>query len=430
MLYGLCSLSMSLGRRQAKMDMQGHGWRVRVLLPIMLVGLGAATPKDEAARRLRQTEAERAGSVHVELASSRAAAKAAAREAMLAAERIQSAAKLRAIEQRVQDAARQVDEAATAEKAEEDEVAKRSESLSSMLPLALRLSIYPSEVLLAAPAPPDKAVEGLLATQGVSAELARQVGALRTEQEKARQLAASVASRRSALDAERARQARAASLLDRQITQADQAQANALDQAAVAAQAASVLAAQADDLRSAIAAMDAAERRAAEQAARAAQAEQAQRHQRLADSARARQAVLNRPAGPGLSGATPSVTLVAGHITRGWGSPSEDGPSTGLTYSVTSGAFVVSPCAGRVAFAAPFRSYGRLMIIECGAGYDFVLAGMDRLDAPVGRGVRAGEPVGRMAQGSMAAQNSPLLYVELRKNGQAINPLPYLNGKP
>ena len=397
-----------------------------LLLPVTLISLGGAAPKDEAAMRLRRTEHARAGSLIAAAASSRAATQAAAREAALAAQRVQAAARLRTIEVRVQDAARQVGDAAAAEKAAEDEVAQRSDSISAMLPMALRLSLYPSETLLAVPAPPDKAVEGLLATQGVSAELARQVSDLRAEQAKARDLAASVVRRRAALDAERARQAHAASLLDRQISQADQAQASALDDAAVAAQAASVLAAQADDLRSAIAAMDAAERRTAQEAARVAQAAQVQRRQRVAEAARARQAVLSRPAGPGLTAATPRVTLVAGRITRGWGAPAEDGPATGLTYSVPPGAFVVSPCAGRVAFAAPFRSYGRLMIIECGAHYDFVLAGMDRLDLAVGRSVTAGEPVGRMASGG----SSPLLYVELRKNGQAINPLPYLNGKP
>ena len=403
--------------------------RLMIMLLPLAVWLAAAVPKDEAAMRLQQTDHARARSLAAAAASARAATQAAAREAALASQRVQAAARLRAIEVRVQDAARQVGDAAAAEKAADDEVAQRSESISAMLPLALRLSLYPSETLLAVPAPPEKAVEGLLATQGVSAELARQVSDLRTEQAKARDLAASVARRRAALDAERARQAQAASLLDRQISQADQAQASALDDAAVAAQAASVLAAQADDLRSAIAAMDAAERRAAEEAERAAQTAKAQRRQRVADAARARQAVLSRPVGPGLSAATPRVTLVAGHITRGWGAPSEDGPATGLTYSVTPGAFVVSPCAGRVAFAAPFRSYGRLMIIECGAHYDFVLAGMDRLDVPVGRPVTSGEPVGRMAQGE-AGGSTPLLYVELRKNGQAINPLPYLDGKP
>ena len=66
-----------------------------------------------------------------------------------------------------------------------------------------------------------------------------------------------------------------------------------------------------DDLRSAIAAMDEAQRqaeaRAAEDAARAASARQTQ----IAEAARARAAVLSRPAGPGLAPTTPKATLVA-----------------------------------------------------------------------------------------------------------------------
>ncbi len=45
-------------------------------------------------------------------------------------------------------------------------------------------------------------------------------------------------------------------------------------------------------------------------------------------------------------------------------------------------------------FAGPFRSFGQLMIIDCGGGYHFVLAGLDRLDVAVGRPVQPGEPVG------------------------------------
>ena len=51
---------------------------------------------------------------------------------------------------------------------------------------------------------------------------------------------------------------------------------------------------------------------------------------------------------------------------------------------------VVAPCAGRVAFAGPFRSFGVLIILDCGAGYHFVLAGLDRLDVQAGTAVQAG----------------------------------------
>jgi septal ring factor EnvC (AmiA/AmiB activator) len=150
----------------------------------------------------------------------------------------------------------------------------------------------------------------------------------------------------------------------------------------------------------------------------------------VADAARAKQAALSRPAGPGLAASAPKATLVAGRIVRLFGAASDDGPATGITFSVAPGAFVASPCTGRVAFAAPFRSYGKLMIIECGGGYDFVMSGMASLDMAVGRSVRPGEPVGRMPEYDAAhAASKPVLYVELRKNGQAVNPLPYLNGK-
>ena len=120
---------------------------------------------------------------------------------------------------------------------------------------------------------------------------------------------------------------------------------------------------------------------------------------------------------------------VAGRVTRGWGQPAEDGPATGITYATPPGAFVSSPCAGRIAFAAPFRSYGQLVIVECRANsdrtsLDIVLAGLARIDAAPGHAVKQGEPVGRMA-GSAA----PLLYVELRCGGTPIDPAPFLNTK-
>jgi septal ring factor EnvC (AmiA/AmiB activator) len=404
--------------------------RVLRLACLGLLALADASPKDEAARKLRTTERARAQTVAAQLQSARKAKEAEAREASLAAQRVQAAAKLRAIESNVAAAAKKVQDAAAEQKAAEDEVTERTGDLSAMLPTALRMSLYPSETLLAAPAPPDKAVEGLMATQGVSAEVARQVIALRAQQAAAKKLAQDVEKHKADLAAERARQAQAAAALDKQISEAGQAHEAALDEGAMAAQAASVLAAKADDLRSAIAAMDEAERQARQHAAEEAALAENQRQQDKAAAARARQAALSRPAGPGLTTAMPKVTLVAGEITKLWGSPAEDGPATGITYSVAPAATVTSPCMGRVAFAAPFRSYGRLMIIECGGGYDFVMAGMARMDQAVGRPVRPGEPIGRMADYDPAhTADVPKLYVELRHNGQPINPLPYLNGK-
>ena len=99
----------------------------------------------------------------------------------------------------------------------------------------------------------------------------------------------------------------------------------------------------------------------------------------------------------------------------------------GLSYQSPPAARVLAPCGGRVAFAARFRSYGLLLIVDCGGGYHVVLAGFERLDVKVGQELAAGEPVGVMPDWEAGASgNRPSLYVELRRAGQPVNPAPLL----
>src|SRR5208282_3178827 len=97
-------------------------------------------------------------------------------------------------------------------------------------------------------------------------------------------------------------------------------------------------------------------------------------------------------------------------------------PSKGLTFETRPGAQVVAPFDGKVLFAGPFKGYGQILIIGHGDGYHSLLAGLDRVDGSVGQWLVAGEPVGVMSQGSQ----KPRLYLELRHDGQPINPLPWL----
>ncbi len=83
---------------------------------------------------------------------------------------------------------------------------------------------------------------------------------------------------------------------------------------------------------------------------------------------------------------------------------------------------MVAPYDGRVLFAGPFRGYGQILIIEHDDGYHSLLAGLDRLDVSVGQWLVTGEPVGTMPKG----EDKPRLYLELRHDGQPINPLPWL----
>ncbi|WP_299625694.1 murein hydrolase activator EnvC [Pelagibius sp.] len=95
----------------------------------------------------------------------------------------------------------------------------------------------------------------------------------------------------------------------------------------------------------------------------------------------------------------------------------------GITIRGRPGAQIVAPFDGRIAYAGQFRSYGQILIIDHGGRYHTILAGLDRIDAVVGQWVLAGEPVARMSD--LAGRN-PELYLELRRTGQAINPLPWL----
>jgi septal ring factor EnvC (AmiA/AmiB activator) len=115
---------------------------------------------------------------------------------------------------------------------------------------------------------------------------------------------------------------------------------------------------------------------------------------------------------------------VAGRVVREFGASGTGGAARGLTFQAASGARVVSPCGGRAVFAAPFRSFGQLLIVDCGGGYHFVLAGLDRLDASPGQRLLAGEPVGLLGSGESRGQAA--LYLELRRNGRPVDPRGWL----
>ncbi|WP_245257457.1 murein hydrolase activator EnvC family protein [Methylocapsa acidiphila] len=124
---------------------------------------------------------------------------------------------------------------------------------------------------------------------------------------------------------------------------------------------------------------------------------------------------------------------VSGTLQRGFGAPDGFGAAEkGMLVATRAEAIVASPCDGWVAFAGPYRTYGQLLIVNAGQGYYIVLAGMDRINVNVGQFILAGEPVAVMGDGSArtaaavalgAAQ--PILYIEFRKDGAAIDPGPW-----
>ena len=124
---------------------------------------------------------------------------------------------------------------------------------------------------------------------------------------------------------------------------------------------------------------------------------------------------------------------VTGDLAKKFGDKDDfGGLERGLSIATQAAATVASPCDCWVSFAGPYRTYGQLLIVNAGNGYYIVLAGMERINVEVGQFVQVGEPVAVMGDGSARAATSiaigakrPILYVEFRKDGTAIDPAPW-----
>lgn len=115
----------------------------------------------------------------------------------------------------------------------------------------------------------------------------------------------------------------------------------------------------------------------------------------------------------------------AGEITTRFGDRQANGlTSRGFRIATRPDAQVTAPAAADVAFAGTFSGYGQLLILSQGDGYHLLLAGMARIDVTVGQKVLAGEPVGQMESARDGAR--PVLYVELRHDGEPVDLTPWL----
>lgn len=127
----------------------------------------------------------------------------------------------------------------------------------------------------------------------------------------------------------------------------------------------------------------------------------------------------------------PSYMLpVSGRLVAGFGEV--DGGavrSRGISLAARGGAQAVAPAPGRVAFAGPYRGYGRIVIIEHAGGWTTLVTGLARIDVQVGDGLVAGSPLGLAGTGSGGVGSrggGPIVTVELRRDGEPVNPLQYV----
>lgn len=138
------------------------------------------------------------------------------------------------------------------------------------------------------------------------------------------------------------------------------------------------------------------------------------------------------PAAPPISTAKGRLIRPAGgKVVRGFGQRDPDSlRNRGIVIATRDGAAVVAPYDGSVIYAGPFEGFGLILIIEHGEGYHTLLAGLGRIGLQVGQRALAGEPVGvmRTRQAGGGGGGGPELYVELRHNGDPIDPLPWMSG--
>ena len=312
------------------------------------------------------------------------------------------------------------------EQTETAEFQKKRTAEARVLMALVQLARDPPTTLALAPVPPVDVVRGGLLLGRAVPPLAARAHALGTEiaqlESVRAQIAAAEAKHRAEGEGLARDQARIAALIARKQTLQQQTQQGLAQNGRHRA----ALAAKARNLRDLIARLEA-DRRAAE---RRAQQRAASRTAAAATPLAVTAAAPVRPA----TDRPPNIRPIAqakgrfavpasGLLVVRFGEAQAGGmTSKGLTFETRPGAQVVAPFDGRVVYAGPFRGYGQILIIGHGGGYYSVLAGLDRIEQSVGQWLVAGEPVGVMPHGD----HRPRLYLELRDNGQPVNPLPWL----
>ncbi|MBH62494.1 MAG: hypothetical protein CL569_08595 [Alphaproteobacteria bacterium] len=289
------------------------------------------------------------------------------------------------------------------ERAKARDLRERHGELSSVIGSLARLGRRPPEALITAPTIPVDAVRSTIVLTSIIPELQSRTDGLRAELAALRGVRRDIAGERAALASASETLLRERQALDRLLTQTSRLHKQTLHKKARSQKRIAQLAEKAQSLRALL---------------RKLQKEE----DRLARESPDTSII---PTGKAFSTDRGHLPLpVRGRLVTQFGERNQFGTrNRGLSVATRSQAQVVAPYDGRVLFAGPFRSYGQLLIISHGEGYHSLIAGMSRIDGAVGQWLLAGEPIGRMGKNDGTA---PVLYVELRRNGVPINPLPWL----
>ncbi len=96
----------------------------------------------------------------------------------------------------------------------------------------------------------------------------------------------------------------------------------------------------------------------------------------------------------------------------------------GLDIRAGEGAQVHTVGSGNVVFAGWLKGYGNLVIVDHGGNFHSLYAHLANTQVDVGNAVEEGETIGQV--GDTGSLKGSFLYFEIRKGGQAVDPLPWL----
>jgi len=348
---------------------------------------------------------------------------------------IDTAGRVRNTEDRIRGLEQRLQTLAASEAAIRRSLESRRGIIIEVFAALQRMGRRPPPAVLVRPEDMLEAVRASIMLGAVLPELRAEAEMLATDLAELVRLKEAIATDRSTLNTEltalNAEQQRLTALMNARQARMVEVERNMGSEQEKAAQ----LARQAGTLKELIDRMEkeiAGARQAAEEARKAAEAQERQAKEQFAQAAFRDPARLS-PKIPFSEARGMLPKPVSGETILGFGDPDGYGGTTrGISITTRPKAAVVSPADGWVAFAGPFRSYGRLLIINAGNGYYVLLAGMDQINVDVGQFVLAGEPVATMGEtplmalaGGAIEKNNPVLYVEFRKDGGSIDPGPW-----
>ena len=342
--------------------------------------------------------------------------------------RVKMADSIRDLEQRMQDLETEIAVLDISEKQKRASLTEGRKTYGQLLTALQRMSRLPPEAVVVYPAEPSDLVRAAIVLRGVVPQIEGRAASLKGELESLADTRAAIAQRRKELTSAGGTLRAERAELDRQLASANSQQRQALAERQSEVARLEKLGREVEGLRDLFEKLEL-EREPGDKP------EPPRPPRASAPPAQAKKSEA-KPADTQVASAAPFATgrmsdargqmpmPAVGKITGQYGEPTSAGISRrGIDIETRPGAQVVAPNDGKVVFAGPFRAYGLLLIIEHSEGYHTLLAGLSRIDTTVGQRLLSGEPVGIM---DLAADAAPSLYVELRRNGQPINPLPWL----